>query len=156
MYCIIIKNDERTLIMISDIAIDFNKMKAILIDVIAKNEKLISTDRKEILQYLYDEYEPKCDIIESNIGNYEVLLAEFYRQKIENMATYCSNDTEKFNRKTVQELENTGKIFSKSIFHIFVKHLYLEMNLDNKNYQFEIDVIKKLCYHIGNTYYFNF
>ena len=142
--------------MISDIVIDFNKMKSILFNIIEQNKLLISLDKGAILQTLYTDYEPKSEIDISNIGAYTSYFEKFYEQKIVDMASYCSEDTANFDRQVVNELERNGKVFAKSIFHIFKKHLYLEMRLENKNYELEICVIQKLCYNIGNTYYFNF
>ena len=53
--------------MISDIKIDFDMLKSILLDVIHQNETLITADESTILQSLYSDYEPKSDIDISNI-----------------------------------------------------------------------------------------
>lgn len=142
--------------MISDIVIDFDRMKSILSDVTEQNKPLLSSEHADVLQALYTDYEPKSEIDLSNINVYTSNFAKFYKQKIINMASYCSEDKENFDRQVVNELERSGKVFGKSIFDVLRKHLFLEMKLKNKNYDLEIRIIQKLCYSIGNTYYFDF
>ncbi len=142
--------------MISDIKVNFEELKSILLDAIHHNKFLITADKNTILQALYNDYEPKSDIDISNISFYTNYFEKFYKQKIVDMASYCSEDTANFDRQIVNELEKDGKIFASGVFNVFSKHLYLEMRLENKNYELEISVITKLCQHIGNIYYFDF
>lgn len=142
--------------MISDIKIDFDMLKSILLDVIHQNETLITADESTILQSLYSDYEPKSDIDISNIIAYTKFFEKYYKDKIVSTASHCSEDKANFDRQKVNELEQNGKVFASGVFNAFSKHLYLEMRLENKNYELEISIITKLCHHIGNIYYFDF
>mgnify|MGYP006955747612 CR=1 FL=1 len=104
--------------MISDIKVNFEELKSILLDAIHHNKFLITADKNTILQALYNDYEPKSDIDISNISFYTNYFEKFYKQKIVDMASYCSEDTANFDRQIVNELEKDGKIFASGVFNI--------------------------------------
>ena len=111
--------------MISDIKIDFDMLKSILLDVIHQNETLITADESTILQSLYSDYEPKSDIDISNIIAYTKFFEKYYKDKIVSTASHCSEDKANFDRQKVNELEQNGKVFASDVFNAFSKHLYL-------------------------------
>lgn len=141
--------------MIADVKVDFQMFKTVLLNVVKKNNKLTNSNEYEILNVLYNEYEPKSNIDIKQLENYKYVFKDYYTDKCISLASFHYDENNQVDLQKIKELEESGRLFNVNALKVFMRQLYFEMRLLGTDNSFLIIVLTKLCNCLGSRYYYD-